>query len=202
MGVIARASKTGGGTAFVSGRQLNPLELNQDLNTLYTELNGIISNANIKAAAGIVPSKLGFSGARVNNSANISIDSGVDTALTFNTEQYDTDAYHSTSSNTGRLTIPETSFYYMTASVQFAANATGYRFLLIGLNATPIYIVHVSNPATTAGAVHVASVSTVLSLAAGDYLQLFVNQSSGGPLNVEAVTETSPVFTIMKLGYI
>ena len=42
----------------------------------------------------------------VYNNANISIATGTNTALTFNSERYDNAAMHSTSSNTQRITAP------------------------------------------------------------------------------------------------
>ena len=39
---------------------------------------------------------------RAYNNANLALNNGTDTFLTFNSERYDTDAFHSTSSNTGR----------------------------------------------------------------------------------------------------
>jgi hypothetical protein len=59
-----------------------------------------------------------FRGAKVYNSADQSI-GGSETTLTFDTESYDTDAIHSTSSNTGRLTVPTgVSYVRVTAQVQ------------------------------------------------------------------------------------
>src|SRR5438876_645541 len=45
-------------------------------------------------------------GARVYNSANISVSASTEQALTFDTERSDSNAYHSTSSNTSRITVP------------------------------------------------------------------------------------------------
>jgi hypothetical protein len=47
-----------------------------------------------------------FSGVLLDNTGSYSISNNTATALTFDTETYDTDAYHSTSSNTSRITIP------------------------------------------------------------------------------------------------
>ena len=58
MGVIVRPLKTGGGTDVVAGNRILASEWNGDLNTIYTEFDGNIENANIKASAGIEGTKL------------------------------------------------------------------------------------------------------------------------------------------------
>src|SRR5947207_9985140 len=47
-----------------------------------------------------------FSGAAVNNSSDQAISTSGEAIVTMNTELFDTDTYHDTSSNTGRFTIP------------------------------------------------------------------------------------------------
>jgi len=48
MGTIARGSKAGGGTNLNSGQTADPAEVNTDFNTVYTEINGELDDANIK----------------------------------------------------------------------------------------------------------------------------------------------------------
>lgn len=58
-GTIARGTKTATGTtAFGSNSVLSSTELNTDFDVIVNEFNGNIDNANIKTAAGIVPTKL------------------------------------------------------------------------------------------------------------------------------------------------
>ena len=56
------------------------------------------------------------------------------TNLTFDTERYDTDNFHSTVSNTDRLTVPKAGKYLLYAGFRFAVNGTGYRQIFIRLN--------------------------------------------------------------------
>lgn len=65
--------------------------------------------------------------ARAYNSANLALSAGVWTTLTLNSERFDTDGMHSTSSNTGRLTVPAggAGLYLLGACVQFDTSALG-----------------------------------------------------------------------------
>lgn len=137
-------------------------------------------------------------GARVYNSGAISCASGALTLLTFDSERYDTDQLHSTSSNTGRLTAQRPGVYLVTGNVEFAASATGYRQLVIRLNgATQIGNVLVG--AAAGGIVTQLQVVTLYQLAAGDYVELGASQNSGGALNAQATGNASPEFAIHRL---
>ena len=52
------------------------------------------------------PAGASFIGCALTASGDQSTTGGTDTAITFTTEDFDTDAFHSTSSNTSRITIP------------------------------------------------------------------------------------------------
>lgn len=61
MGIVTRPVKAvggSGGTSWIAGTDLYADELNADIDTLYTEFNGLITNANISSAAAIEGSKL------------------------------------------------------------------------------------------------------------------------------------------------
>lgn len=198
MATIARGTKAGGGTNFNSGQTIDPAEVNTDLNTIYTEFNGNIENSNVKAAAAIALTKIAHYGARVYNSANISIANATNTALTFDTERYDTDALHSTTTNTNRLTAPAAGKYLITGHVEWGASATGQRYINVRFNGTTVIAQqHVINLNNT---VFSQSIATIYSLAANDFVELVVFQDSGGALNVQANSALSPEFTIAFLG--
>lgn len=136
--------------------------------------------------------------ARVFNSANIATVNTTAKVLTFDSERYDTGDFHSTASNTDRLTIPTDGLYAIGGSVQFASNATGYRQVEILLNASSAIggVVHQA----VNGAVTVVNTSTEHQLAAGDFVTLRVTQASGGALNVVATGDYSPEFWIHRIG--
>jgi hypothetical protein len=57
-GTIARNTKAGGTTDVQSGQTIQPSDLNTDMNTLFNEINGNLTNANISGSAAIAYSKL------------------------------------------------------------------------------------------------------------------------------------------------
>lgn len=137
--------------------------------------------------------------ARVFNSANISINNATFTALTFDSERWDTGNFHSTSSNTSRLTVPTAGLYDIGGSVVFAANATGMREAAIRVNGSTFIVEQGPQPPTVTDGARV-QVSTQYQLAAGDYVELMAFQRSGGALNVIASGNSSPEFWIVRLG--
>lgn len=144
--------------------------------------------------------RLATHGCRVNNSAAITLTTSTSTALTFDTERWDTDGFHDTTTNTSRLTVPAglAGKYLIVGNASFAANATGSRELAIELNGTT-YIADVLLPATSGSGARFV-VSTVYDLAVGDYVRLIAFQSSGGNLNVQATTSYSPEFSMIRIG--
>lgn len=137
---------------------------------------------------------------RVYNNANISINDATLTALTFNTERFDNDTMHSTSSNTGRITFTTAGRYYVAACVQFAVNATGnVRRVAIRLNGATIIADKTVTPVGGSNAT-IVPISTSYDFAAADYVEVLVYQDSGGALNVEAAGNISPEFMAALFG--
>lgn len=113
------------------------------------------------------------------------------TVVSLDAEDYDNagagqPAMHSTSTDPTRIVIQETGRYLVQAAGGFASNATGVRGIQVRLNAAgsaaggvPLFTSHVVPP---------TGVSTFISdlravgLTAGDYVELFLFQSSGGSL--------------------
>lgn len=129
---------------------------------------------------------------RVRNSAAILIANSTETALDFDTERWDNDAMHG-GVNPSRLTAPEDGVYAIVAHVAFAPNATGTREVKIRLNGTTC-IGSDCRPAVTTGNETRFSVPTQWKLAAGEWVDVAVFQSSGGNLNVQAGASYSPEF--------
>ncbi|MFA4972675.1 MAG: hypothetical protein WC683_08675 [bacterium] len=160
---------------------------------------GGVNRLNISSAGVTVTgSILGTSaiGARVYNNADITIGNNSWTALTFNSERFDTDDIHSTSTNTSRLTAARTGTYLIFGSVHWADNATGRRILRILAGGTDTiarveYAIVSSSTAMT--------ISTVYRLLANNYVELSVYQSSGGDLNVKYYGAWSPEFGMVRL---
>lgn len=136
---------------------------------------------------------------RVYNDADISIAvSGTPQALAFNSERWDTDSMHDTITNNDRITTTTPGIYTFGAAVEFEVNATGFR---------QVYFERFNSAGVSQGtyandvrmAVTAATVSTDIviggvdiDMSAGDYVKVFVNQTSGAALNVKARTKYSP----------
>lgn len=134
--------------------------------------------------------------ARVYNSVNIGIPDSTGTALTFDSERYDNGDLHSTSVNTSRLTAPVTGLYSMGASIEWGINAVGIRQLLLRRNAGAFIVADLR---AAVSAIQ-QSVHTEYRLAAGDYVEVVVVQTSGGALNVLADPAFSAEFWMHRVG--
>jgi hypothetical protein len=130
--------------------------------------------------------------ALANETANQSIANTTITALTYTVaDAYDTQAQHSVSSNTSRLTVGtgNTGLYFVHASGMWASNATGYRWVALRLNGTT-ELYRVTSPAVN-GDVMGWQVSGFYRLTATtDYVEVICYQTSGGALNMVNATQT------------
>ena len=135
--------------------------------------------------------------ARAYNNAAISINHNTNTALTFNSERWDTDSIHSTSTNPSRLTATTAGIYHIYGHIVWGSNSTGDRKIDIRVNGST-FIASIRYAAS--GNNNWMSISTEYSLAATDYVELVVYQTSGGSLNVEANANYSPEFGMTYLG--
>jgi len=139
-------------------------------------------------------------GARVYNSANISTTNAAFTVLTFNSERYDTDDIHSTTTDTSRLTCKTAGKYLIVANVEFAAHTTGVRGVQIRLNGSTTAIADSLYQATSGGYTTIINMSTICDLAVNDYVECHVYQNSGGALNVISRNYRSPQFMMQRIG--
>jgi hypothetical protein len=120
------------------------------------------------------------------HSTTQALTSGSATALLLNSERYDTDEGHSTSTDTSRYTVVTPGVYQLGAAVEFAASATGDRRLALRLNGSTT-IAEQSHRATAAGVDRVA-VGRTWRLGTGDYVEALATQDSGGSLNTGGAT--------------
>jgi hypothetical protein len=127
-----------------------------------------------------------FVGNRNVKTANQSLTNATYTAITYNTETYDTDGFHSTATNTSRITIPTGKSGYYTVFVLgcFAANGAGARIIKIVKNGGTDLALNVLFG--NGGAQTSMVISDIINLTAGDYIEVFAYQSSGGALDYQA----------------
>ena len=133
-------------------------------------------------------------GARVYHSTTQSITSGTPTALTFDSERYDTDTCHSTVTNTSRLTATTAGKYLIAGNIAWASSCSCE--LDLRVNGTN-YIAAQSHASSTTAYI---SVSTVWNMGAGDYVELIAGQYSGGSVNVQSAASYSPEFMMQRIG--
>lgn len=136
----------------------------------------------IDAQLGGAPT-LTFTGCRVYGSANQSINTATVTALSFNTERYDTDTMHDNSTNPTRITCKTAGTYSLKGMIGWAANATGWRACYLRINGST-YIAALRANSTGAVDANYFIISTDYVMAVNDYAELAVEQNSGGALNV------------------
>lgn len=148
------------------------------------------------AAASSTPT---FAGTSLYKSGNQSISNATLTAITFDSEHFDTDAYHSTSTNTSRITIPsgKNGYYRISGTLKWDPNGTGDRACAIYKNGSNVRWVY--QMGAGASAVYNFSFAITLNLAVGDYVELYGYQSSGGNLNALGTT-TDTSFEVSFIG--
>ena len=125
-----------------------------------------------------------FAGCMLTNSTNTSINSATQTTLNWDTEQIDVGGYHSTSSNTNRITIPtgKGGYYLISFQLRYDASATGRRIGYLYKNGTTeIWSAQVNGTATNET---VFTGTYLVSLSAADYVEMRTYQNSGGALNI------------------
>ncbi len=142
----------------------------------------------------------GVIAARVHNSGNLTITTATSTVLTLDSERYDTDSIHSTSSNTGRLTAKTAGKYSITGHIRWDAASGGRRELRILLNGATVIAEDEIGSVADATALPGQVVSTHYDLAVDDFVELQVRHTQGSNLNVRAESNFSPEFMMARVG--
>lgn len=119
---------------------------------------------------------------RVYHDTTQSIAHGTFQALVFNTERYDTNAMHSTSSNTSRVTINTAGLYVLNMHAEFTA-AADYTDIIVGFrlngdNAKFLGLHRDKDPGGVSDT-RIMSISTVWKFNAADFAEAFVFQTNG-----------------------
>jgi hypothetical protein len=126
-----------------------------------------------------------FVGCQLRKSANQTISNVTDTIITFDVETFDTDGFHSTSSNTGRITIPagKAGKYRFDYTHRWQGNATGSR--AVGLRINGVDGAKLTTIFNLTADRYCYNGSFVLDLGVGDYVELICEQDSGGNLALQ-----------------
>jgi hypothetical protein len=128
---------------------------------------------------------------------------GVAFTMLFDTNVFDNASLHSTSSNTNRITVPSGGGgkYLFTTNLTWAVSTVGdYRVAAIRLNGGGNIAYEAKTPGGTNGfAAH--SLSTFWgTMIATNYVDVLVQQNSGGNLDVSATGNQSPNFSAFWVG--
>jgi hypothetical protein len=136
--------------------------------------------------------------AHVTHSVSQGIANDNRSTLAFDTERYDTASVHNNATNNSRLTAPVKGIYAVTAQVYWQATPTGRRIVYLTRNANPDPIAVDDTQSSDSGFVG-QELTTQVQLAAGDFVQAEVRQTSGGSLNVIGGASFSPEFSMTWL---
>jgi hypothetical protein len=203
----AAAIRTLGSSIDTTTKALNPsttlgdIEYRSSTSNTNTRL-GIGSTGQVLTVAGGVPSWASpatgstYVGASVTKTAAQSTTSGATTLLTWDAETFDTNGFHDNVTNNSRLTIP-TGFggKYLIASNLYPATGAGFREIGLYKNNSLIQSFYAVVDTNYSSIV----LSTVVSVVAGDYLELKFYQNSGGNLNINSGA-TDSFFSVSYLG--
>jgi len=152
--------------------------------------NGQVLTADSTEATGLkwtTSAASSVKGVALYNTTGQSLANATATAVTFDTEVFDTDAFHSTATNTSRITIPAglAGKYQVNAIFTWQGNNTGFRTLGLYKNGA-IYQWAPQVLGSTVMNAGGVTFSTILTLAVTDYIEIFAYQSSGGALSLNA----------------
>ena len=206
-GQVLRVNSGGNAPEWATTADQTPLTTKGDVFTFSTVdarlgvgANGTVLTADSAEATGLkwaAPAAASYVGVSVYKSANQAIENGADVALTFNSENFDTDSFHSTSTNTSRLTIPsgKGGKYLLSGAVSWGANNSTLRSVKVYKNGS---ILNQPSQAQGTNDGNITPVSNVYELIATDYLEVYVRQNSGGSLDVQGGTQQ----TTIQLSYL
>ena len=164
--------------------------------------NGQVLTADSTQADGVIwatpatPSPT-FVGASVYRTTDQTISNGTYTIITFDAETYDSDGFHSTVTNTGRMTVPsgKAGKYLISGFAGFGANASGYRLIRLQKNGSTIS--YFSNLPFT-GDTNTVQLSYAIDLAVGDYIEINAYQNSGGNIGIVGTSQ----YTTFQVSYL
>lgn len=144
-----------------------------------------------------------FSGARVYRTLTQTFADSVEGTLLFGSERFDTDGYHSTVSNTGRLTAPTAAKYLIGGHAAWYVTSVPsieeLRLTLLLNGTTPLASVARLELPINSGTFEQQSLSTLYDLAAGDYVELRA-YCQGASVDIEPAPNQSPEFWIARMG--
>lgn len=153
---------------------------------------GVLTTDGTGSTTGLVlnpgaPVRMSPQGALARRSTSQSINNATDTMVSFSdSEDFDSFGFHSLASNQSRFTVPSgwDGTYLLVGTVAWAASAVGNRMIGWAVNGAADALRDQAMPAQ--GLANRMTVSCIVQLTAGDYVELRVHQTSGGALGLTA----------------
>lgn len=181
---------------FVQAGAVSPLTTKGDLYTFSTSdarlpvgTNGYTLVADSAETTGLKwaapASGSTFVGCSVTNTAAQSLANNTETAIVFDSEEFDTDGFHSNVTNNTRITIPagKGGYYNLIGQITFQANSGGsVRTASFFKNGTRIAQMTLNQQGAAANTIIL--LNKIVSAVATDYFEIKAEQNSGGALNV------------------
>lgn len=127
---------------------------------------------------------------RVYRNAGLSILTGTNTSVIWDSVDYDTDGMWSPTINPTRLTCRTQGLYLVVADVNWAFNTNGVRQIQVQKNNTTNYLLGQILP-NSGGFSDQQQVAQFVDLKAGDYIEVLVVQNSASSLVVAGATPTA-----------
>lgn len=115
--------------------------------------------------------------------------------VNWNAESFDIGGFHDNTTNNTRLTVPEAGIYQINAMVAWGTNGSGERLLTVLKNGNLTQLTATKTPVS--GSSTTQSLSGMLELAVGDFIEVSVFQSSGASLDL--VSTVPMQFSMVKV---
>lgn len=122
--------------------------------------------------------------AHISNSTLLSIPNGIDTAVSFDSVEFDSDNCHDFVASPTRLTCKTPGVYLMAGYAAFGTSSVGFRHGYLLVNGGTPTANAIASDVRAAVNTSDFTVSTLVSLKAGDFIEFVVAQNSGAALNV------------------
>jgi hypothetical protein len=140
-----------------------------------------------------------FKGVYTYIASDQTLSNNTSTAINYDTELFDTDAFHDNATNKDRITIPAGlgGYYLIVVGAQWNSNSSGYRQITIQKNATSNVMIF--DYAGLSVSNSYIGKSTIFNLTAGDYINAVGYQNSGGNLALGGGS-VATFFSVQYLG--